>query len=124
CVVVVGCWVGLPSPDAKDAEHARAPGSAAASSFLPVSCRFLPRRWRRDNVCLTLAYGSNPTAPRSARCEPYAMRSDGTFRRWSALPMLAALLAGCASAPTGPSVMVLPGYGKSFEQFNTDDVAC
>lgn len=39
---------------------------------------------------------------------------------------LAALmaLAGCATAPTGPSIMALPGAGKSFEQFNTDDVIC
>ncbi len=26
--------------------------------------------------------------------------------------------------PTGPSVMVLPGAGKSFEQFQTDDAVC
>ena len=34
------------------------------------------------------------------------------------------LLAGCASAPTGPSVMALPGTGKSFEQFRGDDAEC
>lgn len=34
------------------------------------------------------------------------------------------LLAGCASAPTGPSVMALPGNGKSFEQFRYDDAEC
>jgi hypothetical protein len=32
--------------------------------------------------------------------------------------------AGCATMPTGPSVMVLPGTGKSFEQFQTDDAVC
>ena len=38
----------------------------------------------------------------------------------------AALLAlcGCVSIPTGPSVMVLPGTGKSFENFQADDSAC
>ena len=36
----------------------------------------------------------------------------------------AVLLTGCASLPSGPSVMVLPGTGKSFEQFQTDDAAC
>jgi hypothetical protein len=46
------------------------------------------------------------------------------FRRWSALLIPAALLGGCASVPTGPSVMVLPGLGKSFEQFNADDAVC
>jgi uncharacterized protein YcfJ len=34
------------------------------------------------------------------------------------------LLAACATAPTGPSVMVLPGSTKTFEQFRTDDAEC
>jgi len=34
------------------------------------------------------------------------------------------LLAGCATMPTGPTVMVLPGSGKSFQQFQADDVVC
>jgi hypothetical protein len=34
------------------------------------------------------------------------------------------LLTGCATIPTGPSVMVLPGQGKSFEAFQSDDGAC
>ena len=34
------------------------------------------------------------------------------------------LLAGCASVPTGPSVMALPGTGKNLEQFRSDDVGC
>jgi outer membrane lipoprotein SlyB len=40
----------------------------------------------------------------------------------AALPAL--LLAGCASAPTGPTVMALPGTGKNFEQFRRDDEEC
>jgi hypothetical protein len=43
----------------------------------------------------------------------------------SIIALSAALLAaGCASAPTGPSVMALPGSGKSFEQFRLDDADC
>ncbi len=38
------------------------------------------------------------------------------------VPML--VLGGCASAPSGPSVMVLPGPGKTLEQFQTDDAFC
>lgn len=38
--------------------------------------------------------------------------------------MGAVAMAGCASLPDGPSVMVLPGHGKSFEQFQVDDLAC
>ncbi len=34
------------------------------------------------------------------------------------------LLAGCASVPNGPGVMVLPGHGKNFEQFRGDDGEC
>lgn len=34
------------------------------------------------------------------------------------------LVAGCASIPTGPSVMALPGTGKNFEQFRSDDAEC
>lgn len=43
------------------------------------------------------------------------------------LPLLASalLLAGCtASMPSGPSVMVLPGTGKNFDQFRLDDMDC
>ncbi len=38
-------------------------------------------------------------------------------------PVLLAL-AGCVTMPTGPSVMSLPGSGKSFEQFQVDDEVC
>ncbi|MGR9115264.1 MAG: YMGG-like glycine zipper-containing protein [Gammaproteobacteria bacterium] len=34
------------------------------------------------------------------------------------------LLFGCAYLPTGPSVMVLPGTGMSFDQFRQDDYLC
>ncbi|MDP2171677.1 MAG: glycine zipper family protein [Rhodocyclaceae bacterium] len=35
-----------------------------------------------------------------------------------------AVLAGCASVPTGPNVMALPGTGVTFEQFRADDLMC
>lgn len=38
--------------------------------------------------------------------------------------LLPALLAGCVSMPTGPSTLVLPGTGKTFDQFRADDFAC
>ena len=40
------------------------------------------------------------------------------------LILVAVDLAGCASAPTGPSVMVLPATGKSMEQFQAEDARC
>ncbi len=38
--------------------------------------------------------------------------------------IMAASLVACATIPTGPSVMVLPGTGKSFDQFRLDDAFC
>lgn len=34
------------------------------------------------------------------------------------------VLGGCATIPTGPSTMALPGTGKTFEQFRFDDGEC
>jgi hypothetical protein len=42
----------------------------------------------------------------------------------AALVLAIVLLGGCASIPSDPSVMVLPGTGKTFEQFQTDDAVC
>ncbi len=36
----------------------------------------------------------------------------------------ACMLFACVHLPTGPSVMTLPGSGKSFEQFRNDDYDC
>jgi len=45
--------------------------------------------------------------------------------RRAALPLLVALaLSACATVPAGPSVMVLPGTGKPFDQFQVDDSLC
>jgi len=42
-----------------------------------------------------------------------------------ALPLGAILLlSACATVPTGPTVMVLPGQGKGFDQFQADDYSC
>ena len=34
------------------------------------------------------------------------------------------LLGACTTVPQGPSVLVLPGAGKSFDQFRADDFEC
>ena len=36
----------------------------------------------------------------------------------------AAALAGCVTVPSGPSVMVLPGDGRTFDQFRYDEGDC
>ncbi len=42
------------------------------------------------------------------------------------LPLAAAIVAlgGCVTVPTGPTVMVLPGSAKTFDQFQADGVGC
>ena len=41
------------------------------------------------------------------------------------LPLAAvAVLGGCVTVPSGPTVMVLPGPQKSFEQFQSDGASC
>ncbi|MDA0224928.1 MAG: glycine zipper family protein, partial [Proteobacteria bacterium] len=49
--------------------------------------------------------------------------SARTFRRGFAL-IAALALGACTTIPTGPSVMVLPGDGKNFDQFRFDDADC
>lgn len=44
--------------------------------------------------------------------------------RYPALLSIAALLTGCATPPTEPSVLALPGTGKNFAQFRADDDSC
>ena len=40
-------------------------------------------------------------------------------------PLVALLMLGaCTALPTGPSVMAMPGSGKSFDQFRGDDADC
>ena len=60
-----------------------------------------------------LAGGLAPTAVLSM--PPFARRL---------VPAAAALLAGCATFPSGPDILVLPGSTKSFEAFRADDAVC
>src|SRR5439155_1700413 len=76
------------------------------------------------------------TAPARAgitRASRRARRRGSRFRRGRIEPVkksigvcvLASLFVGaCASVPHGPSVMVLPGTGKDFNQFQIDDASC
>ncbi|HNB04377.1 MAG: hypothetical protein E6R11_01500 [Rhodocyclaceae bacterium] len=36
----------------------------------------------------------------------------------------AMVLAGCTTLPTGPSMLVLPGTGRNFDEFRADDAQC
>ena len=50
------------------------------------------------------------------------MMRDRKRKITAVLMMLA--LTGCATLPSGPSVMVLPAPGKPFEVFQSEDAAC
>ncbi len=40
------------------------------------------------------------------------------------LMLFASMLVGCVHLPSGPSVMALPGSGKDFDQFRSDEMTC
>ena len=46
------------------------------------------------------------------------------WQRGLLLFSVVAVLGGCATMPTGPTVMVIPGPGKPFEVFMADDTVC
>src|SRR3954471_22799837 len=48
-------------------------------------------------------------------------RSIGKKLLLAALPLA---LGACVSMPSGPSMLVLPGSGKNFDQFRADDYDC
>jgi hypothetical protein len=59
--------------------------------------------------------------------ERLAARAAGTAAREmkKLASIAAALLAGCAATPpSGPGILVLPGTGKSFDQFRFDEQEC
>src|SRR5581483_10367996 len=93
------------------------PGAApdrgpAVLVLLPGSGWLLPVR---EGVPAGLAAGQ--PGPESSVTESAPVRA-------LALLLVVALAAGCATVPAGPSVSVLPGRGKTFEQFREDDVVC
>ena len=52
-------------------------------------------------------------------------RPDLLMNKKFAAGLLACLaVAGCVSAPTGPTVMVLPGSGRGFDDFRMDEAVC
>jgi hypothetical protein len=51
-------------------------------------------------------------------------RRDCKMLRTLKFLMLISMLCSCSTMPTGPSVLVLPGNDKDFDQFHADDVMC
>jgi outer membrane lipoprotein SlyB len=73
---------------------------------------------------------SHPAAAELIPHEPLLVNRELTrqitmktvFRLLSVAALLA--LAACVTVPSGPSMMSLPGSGKSFDQFRADDYDC
>src|SRR5262245_42118297 len=45
-------------------------------------------------------------------------------KKWGVFLPMVVFLSACTTLPTGPNVMVLPGVGKPFDQFQVDDTVC
>ncbi len=45
-------------------------------------------------------------------------------KKYMLISLVLLVAAGCATVPTGPSVMVMPGPGKPFDLFQQEDVTC
>jgi hypothetical protein len=79
------------------------------------------------NLMSTIAIGQRCSLNRRIYNPHHVSRVNGVIpmskRLILAVPFIATLGA-CVSMPTGPSVMVLPGAHKSFEQFRTEDLIC
>ena len=67
---------------------------------------------------------SRTLAARLARATIHARPLIMKTSRFTLIATAALTLAACATAPTGPSVLVLQGSGKTFEEFTRDDVFC
>ena len=52
------------------------------------------------------------------------MEQNMSFNAKHTLLLLPLALVACSSMPSGPNVMVLPGSGKTLEQFQADDFFC
>jgi len=62
---------------------------------------------------------SYPSEPASGKGVTMKMHSQSII-----LALTLLVVGGCATVPTGPSVMVLPPPGKPFEQFQVEDATC
>jgi outer membrane lipoprotein SlyB len=73
----------------------------------------------------------NGLAPRAGAVDAIACKLKTHYRKekemkYSRLALIASLslLGACSVMPAGPSVMALPGTGKTFDQFRVDDNSC
>src|ERR1700730_3052909 len=56
--------------------------------------------------------------------EDHSAMNDSRLALLVSMGVSLGILGGCAVVPEGPSVMALPGTGKTFDQFRADDGSC
>jgi len=97
----------------------------AAATLLLV---LLPEPTRLLPVCQKLSgrldEGGTQCGSANPREEGMAKMNRGQGFLLFVLLFAVAVMSGCATMPTGPSVTVFPGYGKPFEAFQADDSVC
>src|SRR5919198_3637964 len=102
---------------------------------LRCMCRHRPlsspnrRRRRRTGITATIRRATTPIfnsalEPGSRSSRRRSKRRKDMVKRWIMLILVMGVVSACATVPTGPNVMVLPGGGKPFDQFQADDVVC
>ena len=65
-----------------------------------------------------------PARRHGSRSRPDSSSQAMKIKSLSLVVAAGLLTAACATVPTGPSVMVLPGSGKTFDQFQIDEATC
>ena len=96
----------------------------ATGSHLPSEETALPLRGRTiPFVAFRASHPAKPLSrPRDLFRGPLKIMTERLLKLF---PLLAVCsLAGCVSMPTGPSMMALPGNGRSFDEFRYDDYVC
>src|SRR4030095_8698692 len=111
-----------PRPDAMDYAMVPSFGGQSARWGYTIAVRIDPRtaghlnRERRGK-----AGGKDEGNEPMTKTGIQRARPGGTA---AIVSMCGLLFGACATVPSGPGVMALPGSGKSFEQFQIDDTAC
>src|SRR2546426_947572 len=70
---------------------------------------------------------ASPRRPPERRPQPLSwpgLHQGAAWKSGALVIAVAVTTAACATVPTGPSIMVLPGTGKNFEQFQADNAVC
>ena len=74
---------------------------------------------KEGNAVVTSLRGFSPTPCNHQKYTPMIRRSHSRLALGGVL-----ILAACAQTPMGPTIQVMPGPGKSFANFQSDQAVC